>query len=1511
MPPPARVAAAAASAAGYRGHLTRRVRALTSAVTFAETTPSFRSLEDVEVKIRDVRTQMDKVEEAYLALLELDPETDADAESKGRRAAYEQFLDDLSSFLDSDIQPAMALLDRLYGKLRGTSVAPVASAGGAPAAAGRPKVVDALRPFGLSEDNTPAELRTWLERYEVYSSSSRLDSYSEREQQAFLFNCVDKKLERRIRSLARFDINLPVFGDNSVVNLIKEEFNIIHPMFHRRLEYFRSLQDSGQKGSDYWVQLKRIGEECDLHSLDVDQMYVFKCLAGVTDVKLREELLKIRAPSFDELRVSILTYEMAKLAAKTIDGTARAAVATTSGPGRQDRQRKKGQKGEPGTYQGITIPKEIIGKCFRCGDDSHMAGACLKGFNSLHCSKCNKKGHLSKVCMDQLGVVIAPLGDKARARSTSSRAPSRCASEASSGAPLSDEEESGEDAAKSVHVRSTKSNLPTPTFTLQLENDQGDTFEFSATPDTGATRTIFAKNLIRRWGLQIRGSSAQIKAANGELMRCSGAVKILATCPGGRYTIIHGLVSSSIQDEILVSWHDLQGLGILPKRFPTVAFAIKSHLPLDDLDRIKEDFPDVLCNNLDGGKVMTGKPMKIHLRTDIPIRPKKKLTARPAPLHWKKMADEEVQRLLDNGILKKVDAPTDWISRGHWVAKTDNQENITGLRLVTDFVDLNEYVERPVHPFPTAADILKCIKKGSKWFAKLDAVQGYFQIPLEEESSFLTTFLLPSGRYRYTRAPMGLCASGDEWCARSDQALQGLDFCQKLVDDILIQASTEEELFERVRLVLDRCRQYGISISRKKLEVGQQINYAGHVVSRAGVRPDPDKLAAIRDFPTPKDVTGVRSFLGMANQLGHFLPDLAHNTKKLRQLLKKEVAFVWLEDHEEEFSRAKEVLLSTGLVKYFDPSLPTTLLTDASRKNGLGYALIQESLNGKTRLIQCGSCSLSPAETRYATIELECLAAQYAVKKCSFYLRGMRKKFTIITDHRPLVGIFGHDLHDVENTRLQRMRGKMDGAGYCFDVLWQAGKEHLIADALSRAPRFKPDDDGDEQDDGVAVALVRTLSAATDQITMDDFKVAAGDLEYKAVVEAVLRGVAAGDLHPDHPGRAFKHVWERLGLLDSDDQTLLILDSNRIVVPAVARPEILRLLHRSHSGLVKTKKMAQQLYFWPGLTRDIQKMVESCESCAKFLPSQPVEPFLAPPTVSTPMEAAGVDLFDAAGSTYLLMVDRYSGYPFVHRLTRLNTAAVTKILLGWFWEFGFPTSIRSDGGPQFRSEFSSFCDNYGIKHELSSAYNPRSNGLAEAGVKNVKHLLLKCKEGGDDFAEGLFAFRNTPRADGFSPNQLFLGRRLRGGGLPALPSAFGVVDGSEAATASNKRRASVAASNDTAPGLSVLAIGQAVRVQDSRGRWTWQGQVEGVRDNHRSYEVSDEDGRLFVRNRRLLKPISSPVPDSSVSCAEPTLSEECSESDTTSGQHSFTTVPPNEKESPRRSARLRKKVRFS
>ena len=835
---------------------------------------------------------------------------------------------------------------------------------------------------------------------------------------------------------------------------------------------------------------------------------------------------------------------------------------------------------------------------------------------------------------------------------------------------------------------------------------------------------------------------------------------------------------------------------------------------------------------------MTGAPMHIYLNRNAEgYKPLRILTARPVPVHFQSEAKKTVKILLDSGVIERVSGPTEWISPAFFVPKPNGS-----VRMVTDFSAINRFVARPVHPFSCPNDIIRGLKPSSRYFIKLDAVQGYHQIELDEISSALTTFLLPDGRYCYKRAPMGLNPSSDEWCARSDHALEGLDVL-KIVDDILIQAETREAALSLLYEVLLRCRLHNITLSLAKIKMGTSVKFAGFIISDRGTLPDPEKTAAISAFPRPHDVSTVRSFLGLAQQLGFFVPDISHMSEPLRQLLKKFVVFDWRPEHEQAFQTIKSALTSDLIVATYDPSRKTDLLTDASRLNGLGYALVQYDDRDRIRLIQCGSRSLLPAETRYATIELECLAIQWAARHCRHYLLG-GKPFSVITDHRPLLGIFSKPLSEIQNGRLLRFREKL--ADFCFTIKWVAGKTHLIADALSRSPAFSPAEDDD------IIKPSTTFINAVSSISIDPalhamIECAKSDENYQKLLHTFRTNLQMKNLPPDHPARAYRNVWDHISIYED---CLLIYDGTRVVVPLGYRIVVLNALHIAHAGIVKTKKLAAQSYFWPGMNSDLSRLIDTCESCQKVRPSQGHEPLQLYPQPDAPMTDVSLDLFHSHMGDFLIMVDRYSNFPFVARLRSTETRAITQQLEIWFIDWGYPRFCTTDGAGQFRHEFGIFCNEHFIKHTLSSAYNPRSNGLAEAGVKSIKHLISKLSSY-NELSRAIMHWRNIPLTIGdASPAELFLGRQQRRL-LPSLP----ILPASSSSFSHIPQRIRIPPLEKPLRSLHIFNVGDRVRLQDPITKlWDKIGIIHDIRDNNRSYHVKCHDSdRLYLRNRVFLK----------------------------------------------------------
>ena len=290
---------------------------------------------------------------------------------------------------------------------------------------------------------------------------------------------------------------------------------------------------------------------------------------------------------------------------------------------------------------------------------------------------------------------------------------------------------------------------------------------------------------------------------------------------------------------------------------------------------------------------MNSPPMKITLKEGSV--PHALHVARTIPFAYREQVKSELDDMVDKNVIEKVgDVPTEWCHPMVVVQKPNGK-----VRITTDFGKLNKQVDRTVHNARTAFDIVSDRSSGAKYFTTLDATKGYWQMTLDPESRHLTTFITPWGKYRYLRAPMGFISTGDSYNYRGDEALEGIPRVKKIVDDILIEDSTLEEHIKQVRLVLERCRQHGITLSKSKFKFAKkEVQFAGFIISADKIGVDPAKIKAIGEFPTPSTRTDLRSFMGLANQLGSFCSTLSASATPLRELLKTKNEFRWLPEHD-------------------------------------------------------------------------------------------------------------------------------------------------------------------------------------------------------------------------------------------------------------------------------------------------------------------------------------------------------------------------------------------------------------------------------------------------------------------------------------------------------------------------------------------------------------------------------------------------------------------------------------
>lgn len=260
------------------------------------------------------------------------------------------------------------------------------------------------------------------------------------------------------------------------------------------------------------------------------------------------------------------------------------------------------------------------------------------------------------------------------------------------------------------------------------------------------------------------------------------------------------------------------------------------------------------------------------------------------------------------------------------------------------------------------------------------------------------------GLFRYTRLMFGINCAPEIFQKLMEQILSGCEGVLNFIDDIVVYGPTKEIHDSRLRAVLDRIRKFGITLNKEKCKFGAtEIDFYGHSLSAAGIKPKHDKVKAVKEFRAPTSAEEVRSFLGLANYVGKFIPNLATISEPLRRLTKKDVNFEWGAEQQLAFDTLKEQLTSDLLLGYYDVNCRTQVIADASPV-GLVAVLVQFQMED-ARIISYASRSLTGPELNYAHTEKEALALVWAVERYHYFLFG--RSFELVTDHKALETLFG------------------------------------------------------------------------------------------------------------------------------------------------------------------------------------------------------------------------------------------------------------------------------------------------------------------------------------------------------------------------------------------------------------------------------------------------------------------------------------------------------------------------
>ncbi|UYV69541.1 K02A2.6-like [Cordylochernes scorpioides] len=722
-------------------------------------------------------------------------------------------------------------------------------------------------------------------------------------------------------------------------------------------------------------------------------------------------------------------------------------------------------------------------------------------------------------------------------------------------------------------------------------------------------------------------------------------------------------------------------------------------------------------------------------KIDIPYEIKLKEGAKPysiytprrVPIPLMKELQMELERMTANGVIEKVEGSSEWCSPMVLVAKPSGKLRICGNT-----------------PNPVVEHTLAQLK-GAKVFTKLDANSGFWQIPLSSESSALTTFITPFGRFRFKRLPFGISSAPEIFQKRMGQILEGLEGTLCHMDDIMVYGSCQEEHDKRLETVLTRVSKSGLTLNKDKCKFAvTTIKFLGHQIGPNGIQVDPKRKRAILEFPKPTSVKELKQFLGMVNFSARFVPNLAEILHPMNKLLSKKEEWIWGDDQDRAFDQIKKNLISAPGLALYDPSLPITVSADAS-SFGLG-AVIWQTKDGLRQVIAYASRRLSETEKRYAQIEKEALAITWACEKFKQYIQGL--VITLETDHKPLVPIFTSKNIDDLTPRIQRLRLRI--MRYSYKMVHTPGKNLIVADALSRSPRTKVGTQELEEELCAYVQQVVSFMPISD-VRVKEIK---ESQDKDQVIQDIIKYTQEGWPERTNVSMSESQYWPAKD--DFSVENGILLKGSRYVIPENIRKGLLQRIHEGHLGIVKCRERAKGSVWWPRITSEIEEMVRTCPMCIEERTNrhQPLIPSELP---NCPWEKVGVDLFTLKGQNYLVIADYYSRYPEIARLEDMTSASIIVHCKSIFARHGIPLEVQSDNGPQFGSLFKEFAHEYGFTHVTSSPRYPQSNGFIESFVKIVKERISKSK----DPYLALLAYRATPLANGFSPAELSMGRRVR------------------------------------------------------------------------------------------------------------------------------------------------------
>ncbi|GBM18785.1 Transposon Tf2-9 polyprotein [Araneus ventricosus] len=777
---------------------------------------------------------------------------------------------------------------------------------------------------------------------------------------------------------------------------------------------------------------------------------------------------------------------------------------------------------------------------------------------------------------------------------------------------------------------------------------------------------------------------------------------------------------------------------------------LKSDFKLDHLnDKDKKDMQDLLLKNYKVfsksyktlGETSAVIP-EFSLLHNFPLQTK----PYSIPLMAKKYAQQEINNLLEAGIIEPSSSsycfPVIFIKKKQNPSDSNSEPKF---RMVVDYRLLNSITETFKICLPKISEIIKNIA-GRKIYCVWDLKSAFFQIKLRDEDKRKLAFCTEMGNFQPTRLPFGSKNSTSYFHTLISKCLNGITGknVQFFLDDIIIAANSLCELKVTLQTVFDRLTKFNLTLDPAKLQLCKpEITYLGFDLNANGFSPSEQNVNKVTNFPMPKNLKQVQMFLGMLNYFRGLIYDYAGIVEPLVKLTKKNTPFVWSVECENAFNTVQEIILKKPTLKNFDPNLPISLITDASKITICGI-LLQKKDNVFYPL-EFFSRKLTPAECKYPSIRRELLAIYASVKHFHDQLLG--ENFELLTDAKPLTEYQSLDKKPEIVARWLLYLGT-----FSFTPTHIPGSLNP-ADFLSRVV----------EENSLNVNNI-TLFQPNDKLSMQNISI---EQKQDAILSKIMN-----DLSVNKQCKQY--------FLDVNSGLLMIKNAhknkkkivNRIVIPKSLIKVCIETAHAPHFGVRKTFEFIRHKYQWKGMYLDTKNFCEHCEKCLENKPKAKLtQTQMIPKRNLAPGQCIAIDVVGKLPRStdnknfILTIIDHYSRYLEAYPLQNITSRTIINCLNKYFANFGLPKFLITDNATNFISnEMVEFLDRLNIQHRKSSIYYPMANGLLERAHRTMKESLASMCESTFQWSEKLLFFKlyynnSIHSVTKFAPAEIFFGRK--------------------------------------------------------------------------------------------------------------------------------------------------------